>query len=118
MSVTIYLEKLLKIADRQINRQAVGYEKISVGSSTIMNLTPPAQSMVAIITVEASGTASNPAKAVRFLETPSGTVSASNGMILGDLDTYEIFGADGIANFQAIGIESGKTHTLNVTYYK
>lgn len=118
MSQTYYLERIQKVLERQSNRQAISYAQTTFDNSPAIRLPNiPNDAMIAIITIEASSTATDPTKCARYVE-GVGTLSTSSGMPIGDLDTYEVFGSDGIAQFQIIGIESGKTHTLNVTYYK
>lgn len=110
------LQKILALSQRSIDKQCVGDEKLDVTDLTAVSLTVPARATSAIITVEASTSAATTAKVVRFRESGD-TATDSIGTPLGDLDTYECLGPEALANFSIIGIEAGKTHTLNINYY-
>jgi hypothetical protein len=85
----------------------------------VTTLTVPSNAKSCIIGVEqdVTGDVSLVGKCVRFYE--SGSVpTASNGMFLGNLDTYEIKNYENMLRFKIIGTEAGKTHTLQVLYYE
>lgn len=116
MAYSALLERIVSISERNLNRKSVGEQKVSVGSGAVVTLTLPTTAAYALLVVEDGGSA-NTAKSLRFYE--SGTApTAANGIPLGDLDAYEIIGPDCLANFKMIGIEAGKTHTVQIIYYR
>jgi len=115
MATDIWLERLVRLTEKRYERKSVGEQTLTVSDSAAVNLTVPAKAVTAELQVVDGGSA-NARKSIAFLV--SGTVvTASTGIILGDLAFYEIIGADPMTNFSCIGIEAGKTHTLHVIYY-
>lgn len=98
-------------------RKCVGKQQVSVDDTATVALTLPALATSAILVIEADATSNDSSKAVRYLENGD-TPTASVGTPLGNLDTIELRGRDNMANFLAIGIETGKTHTIDVLYYE
>jgi hypothetical protein len=110
------IRNLLSRGDK--GKKCIGYEAISVGDTTPMTLTKaPSSSFSAIITVEGDSTVASSSKVVRFTEDGT-TPTATIGMPLGNLDTYEVQFLDNIQAFKCLGIEAGKTHSLKVQYYQ
>jgi len=115
MAYSLLLEKILRILEFDRNRKCIGQQKITVDETAAVSLTPTSGANSAIITLE-DGASATPTKSCRFYE--SGTApTAVNGVPLGNLDTYEIIGPTCLANFKIIGVEAGKTHTLQILYY-
>ncbi len=97
-------------------RTCIKFEQVSVTDSSAVTLVPPTNAFSALIGIEAASGIADSTKAVRYRE--DGTApTASVGKILGDGDEYECTLQDNIRNFKVIGIDAGKTHTLNITYY-
>jgi hypothetical protein len=119
MSAEFNAEKMLRLMQRQVNRQAIDTERIAIDDSTNFTLTPPADATSAILTVEDGGGA-DATLIARYLDhyEAANVISTSYGMPLGHMDTIEIFGADTIANFNIIGVDAAVTHNVQVIYYK
>ena len=97
-------------------RLCVKYEQVSVTDTPAVTLVPPTNAFSALITVEGDATVASTTKVVRYRE--DGTARSSTvGMPLGHLDSYEVTLNNNITNFKVIGIEAGKTHKLNISYY-
>lgn len=74
----------------------------------------------AILVVEADST-SETSFCAHFREdplAPAAPPTATVGMPLANGVPYELQGFDQIKNFRIIGTEAGKTHRLQITYYK
>jgi hypothetical protein len=87
-------------------------DSVAVGLPNI-----PVNALTALIVLEASATAANPQSAAKFTEANGQTPTAAFGTPLGNLGYYTIEGKDNINNFKIIGVEAGKTHTLQITYF-
>lgn len=96
---------------------ASGVQVLSFDDSSAVALTVPENATGAIIVFEADATTVPQNKAARFYEGGQ-TPSATDGYPLGHLDIYEIQEQSNLIRFRIIGIEAGKTHTLQVLYYK
>lgn len=83
----------------------------AVGFTTIPNGTINAEFIV-----EAASGLATQTKAIRTWQDGS-TPTASVGYILGDLDTYEITNIENIQKAKFIGIDSSKTHKLQIQYF-
>jgi hypothetical protein len=97
--------------------EAVGYETLQVTELATSKLTVPAVAKYALIVVEADATTSKPEKALRYKMSMNSVATIEEGMILGDLGVLEVKGLRNLSNFNAIGIEVGKVHKLNIEYY-
>jgi len=97
---------------------SAGIESLTVGSaSAVVLASVPAAANTALVSVEGDATALDLTKCIRI--TQNGTAPTSTvGMILGNLDVYEIKTRINIANFKVIGIEAGKTNILKIEYFK
>ncbi len=94
-----------------------GFEELTVDHSEAQSLKVPDDAVSAEIHIEADSTTTNPRHAVRYKQ--NGTdPTKSSGMRLGDEDIIEVYGKANLDNFKAIGIENGKSHTLQIQYYK
>ena len=106
-----YLSELLKLS--KYNLISNGYQKLTV-AGTAVSLTVPTNSRYALITVES--TIATPA--IRYLELGDATLpTATDGMPRITADTFDIHGAQNLANFRAIQVGAG-THILHIQYYK
>ena len=92
---------------------ALGYEKLSVGASSVA-LTVPAGAKYALINVQSTVVADI---AVRYLELGNTVLpSASEGLGKSDGDYFDVKGLTNLQNFRAIRTQPG-THTLHIQYY-
>lgn len=66
--------------------------------------------------VDAAASLASQSRAIRLWQDGS-TPTASQGYILGDLDSYEITNMDNINKAQFIGIDASKSHTLHIMYF-
>lgn len=94
----------------------LGYEQLSITDTALSTLTPPKDTQIALIAIEADPTATQ-SVACRFSESPSHEPTITVGMPLVDLGIYEVKGADNIKNFKIICAEAGKTAIVNIQYY-
>jgi len=92
-------------------------EKIEFDDSAVARLTVPDGAVYALLLLEVDATATDKAKSARFWATGDNPTS-TDGLSRGDLDAWDLEETSVLANFKIIGIESGKTHTLQVQYYK
>lgn len=117
-----YLEELMLWTSGERGRIAIdeagkGYEDLTVDDSQAKGLTVPDDAVSASIFFEVDGSATNKARALRYKE--NGTApTANSGQSFGDGDVLELFGKSSLDNFQIIGIEADKSHTLRIQYYK
>ncbi len=103
---------------------AIG-ETIEVDETAVVGLSQiPKEALWCIVTCQADDTSVNLSRSVRFSETAAdegGTLAtwldATHGMPLGDGGMIELTGT-AMKKARFIGIEVGRTHTLNVQYYK
>jgi len=93
----------------------IGKEKIDL-TNAIKTLTVPIGCTKAILSIEADDSSADKAKVARFYETGD-IPNATDGMPLGDNNVYEIIGETNLSNFKLIGIEAGKTHTVQIQYF-
>lgn len=103
-----YLKDLLQIT--RYNLVACGYQKLTV-AGTAVSLTIPSGAKYALCVVQSSITT----PAIRYLE--YGTPTSTDGIPRSDLDSFDIQGAENLANFKAIQVAAGN-HTLHIQYYK
>jgi len=66
--------------------------------------------------VDGAGGLASQARAIRMWQDGS-TPTATQGYILGDLDSYEITNIENIQKAKFIGIDASKTHSLHVLYF-
>jgi hypothetical protein len=113
----------------------LGYEQVTFDDSAAIQLPnygDYTQAVKALIVIEADATSTDKSKIARFTEDGVTTPTTAIGMPLGDLSIYETGGViqvetqafqasqafqNALENFQIIGIEAGKTLTLNVQYF-
>lgn len=76
----------------------------------------PEGAQYAHIIVEASDSATDKTKVIRFWEDGS-YPNAYNGMPLGDLGTYEVKGKENMQRFKMIGIQAYNMHQVQVQYF-
>ena len=94
-----------------------GFEELTVDHSEAKGLTVPDDAVSAEIHIEADGTATNPRHAIRSKK--NGTdPTATSGMRFGDEDVIEVYGKVNLDTYKVIGIENGKSHKLQIQYYK
>lgn len=93
---------------------ACGSERITVTDSTAVGITPPAGALYALASVEADNTSADKFKAVRWLADKAPT--ASEGHILPDAAYVEFYGSN-LYSLKFIGIEAGKSHSVQLSYY-
>jgi len=96
------------------DKKAFSFEVITV-TTTVQNLNIPNNASYAIIQVENGAGATSTSELVRFKY--SGTPSATEGLILGHLDTIDLSDAETLNNFRFV-LLAGVGHKLNVQYFK
>ena len=95
----------------------LGKETLTVTDSAAVGFTAiPEGTIHAELIVEAASGLAAQTKAIRTWQDGS-TPTASVGYILGDLDTYEIVNIENIQKAKFIGIDSSKTHKLQIQYF-
>ncbi len=103
------LEKLLQATRNSY--KACGQEEITV--STIKSLTPPANAVYALISLESDATGI----AIRYLELGAVTPPTSTvGLGKSNLDTWDVVDTANLVKFRAIAAQAG-THVLHIQYY-
>lgn len=115
------LEEIALVISEEKSRQPIsetngGFENVTVNDTAVVNLTIPTDAISADISVEADATALSKAKVIRFKENGSNP-STSSGFPFGE-GIFKVIGKNNLNNFKIIGIEAGKSHTLQVQYYK
>lgn len=96
--------------------ECVGYESIDVDETAAEGLTIPGGASQALIAIEASSTATNPDRVVRWRADGTSPTTAE-GMPLGDNGSLLVKNTTDLGNIEFIGIEAGKTHKVRVSYY-
>lgn len=108
-----YTSELVRL--NKYNLLAIGYEKLDVSTAGAKSLTVPAEAKYAEFTLESSVTSGI---VVRHLELGDKTLpTATDGLGLTHLVTFDISGYPNLINFRAILATAG-THTLHVEYFK
>lgn len=98
--------------------KAIAKETVSVSYNTEAQLTVPEGARFAVIVCEPDGTSANFAKAVRYWVSDSDP-SPSEGLHLGTTrHTLNLGGPHALSTIRFVGVESGKTHLLQVQYYR
>ncbi len=106
-----YLKELVRL--NKYNLLACGYQKLDVSTAGAKSLTIPTDATYAEITLESSVTTG---VVTRYLEY-GGTPTATDGMGLVHLTTFDINGYANLANFKIILTTAG-THTAHIQYFK
>ena len=98
--------------------KAIGKETVSVSFNTEAQLTPPAGARFAVIVCEPDGSSTNATKAVRYWINNS-SPTPSEGLHLGATrHTATLGGPHALSTVRFVGVESGKTHLLQVQYWR
>lgn len=114
MNINSIQDVNLKFTDK-IN---IGYQNLTVTSDTIATkLTIPTKANYAIIRVVADSGTSNKALVIRFRMDGTDPTS-SEGMPIGDKESFDINETQNLANFRVISIEASKTHNLYILYFE
>jgi hypothetical protein len=109
-----------QLADKNAGySDCIGFEEISVNDSTVQKLSIPNGATSALITVVADPSTTDLRNVVWWKEDGNVPTTGANGegMPLGHLGVYECKGVINLKNFQVIGIEAGKTHSVRISYY-
>lgn len=105
------------LAYLQKERIAIGKQVLSFDDSPAVALTIPTGATYAEVSLVADATVASTSNVARFW-TDGSTPTATEGLSRNHLAAWDIIGGDNLANFKIIGVEAGKTHVLNVLYFK
>lgn len=97
------------------NQISLEHQKLAVTDALAVKLTVPNGAKKCFITIEKDATATQD-ELVRFLETETDPDN-STGHLLKSGDTLTIASASSLKNLSFIGLETAKSHTLQITYY-
>ena len=94
-----------------------GYLRLNIRFGNITQIQVPPLAVEALIMVESDPTATDPTRAMRFKENGV-SPTPSSGFGLGNNDVYQIKGNEHLKNFRITGIEEGKSHFVQVQFFK
>lgn len=94
----------------------LGYEIVTVDHTEAVSINPPDKAKKAILVVEADPTISNPRKAIRYQTGEAAAPTATDGFPVSDEGVFEVGTLWNLKRLKMIGIEAGKTHTVQIEY--
>ena len=117
------LKNILDVLTQGLNgRQCVGYQKLTLSTSSVSRLTVPAEAMSAEITVEPDSASTNANLAIRYTvdnaTNPETGTGNKEGVPLGDYDTLEVVNRTNLTAFRAIAADAASTKRLKILYYR
>lgn len=110
-----HIKSLLGVLQKE--RIPLSKEVLSFDDAPAVTLTVPTGATYAEVSLIASASVASQSDVARFWLDGS-TPTATQGLSRNNYAAWDIAGGDALTNFKIIGVEVGKTHVLNVQYFK